>query len=237
EAGQVDEAVASYECSLALWERLVREYPDNANFRDNLARLDYNFGELLLERDAARARGRFEQAVEIFAAFLDPHGLDGEVPINFALSLNGKAQAEIALERFAEARQSLERARERLESLFAEHASRVYVQQGLAANHNLFGELDLRSGNAEEALSEFHRAGGLLEPLVAADPRAHRYRSQWATILRNTSQAQRKLHRIDEADASLRRAIDAIEAIVEQAPEVADYRELLASFRAELDCE
>jgi tetratricopeptide (TPR) repeat protein len=158
------EAQAVLRRSLALWEQLHREHPDNAFFERNIASGHNNLAEALIhagEFDAAEPDLRIALDISTALAAKDP--ADGELKAYQAVAQTHLARVWAWRRKNREARQALLAAIERFDALPEAVASDVTLSPYRALASYTLGQV---SDDRHEACRAFGRALEVLQPLA-----------------------------------------------------------------------
>lgn len=203
DAGQVEEAEASYRAALDDFRRLATDFPTRPEYRRELSR-SYNNLATLLQAD----RGRPLDALAVYAEAVPVlRGLAEEVPDepkplrDLAIATTNMGSAHMQLGQFEEAARRFEEAEglhDRLAERFGDVPDNVARRASLLAQRASL-EKELRRLDEAEAL--LGRARGLLDGLVAAHPDTLAYRSDRAGLLAVLGEVLARMGPARRADA------------------------------------
>jgi eukaryotic-like serine/threonine-protein kinase len=169
--GDRQDAVASFKESLAIRERLVREYPTVTRFRSDLALTYRNMGaQQRLLSQLVDAVDSWKKASALCERLVDENPDDIRLRIDLAWSLQGAAADLNRIDRFDEAMEVHERARSLYELLAKKKPSDTKIQQDLAACYNFMGRIQMQQGRPADALVWHERSRRIRDRLVRARP-------------------------------------------------------------------
>ncbi|MGP0062861.1 MAG: protein kinase domain-containing protein [Isosphaeraceae bacterium] len=144
-----------------------------------------------------------------YEEFLDQHGDDPALRAEQAAARSRAARITGEIGSPAQAVRRLQQAVALWEKLVAAQPGNPDDSEGLARTLNDLGLMLMRlQGRRDEALVAFRRAGGLLEPLVAADPTSGSRRHDLSLALQNIGQIRLEQGQPSEAIEALRKVLE-----------------------------
>ena len=224
------EAIELYRRCIPELEGLAAETPGFAGYRETLATVRQNLGNLLHETgDRAAAeheyRTALREALELAKRFPDVVKYQVQVAAdrqNLGILLRENGDVDGA-ER--EWRLSLEP----LEELNRRRPAAPEVRVRLAAGHESLGVLCSDLGRVDEAKSRQEEALRLRRELAAERPGEARYRSDLATAQMNMGVVLRSAGELRAAGSALTEAVRILQALSDENPAVVEHRALLAT--------
>jgi tetratricopeptide (TPR) repeat protein len=199
-----DEAVATLQEAVALWQALADSHPDVTRYRRDLGLSLSRLGGMLDNRgDRAGARAALEKAVRIQQELADAHPADAGLQDDLTHTLNrtalvlgelGKGPEEIAL---------MERALAVRQRLVWAYPAVSTFQINLARSHRLLGGCLARAGRASEAVAHYEQGRDLLKKLVKDHPAVTGFRFELAWVHNHLGRLYARQGRFAEAFAEL----------------------------------
>ena len=229
EIGSTTDAIRSYAESLAIRERLAREYPTVIAYQSDLAVSQNNIANLLMATgrlDEALASHRNALAISERLARTKP-----TVPANqseLALSYNNLGVHLDAMGHLAEAIESYRKAVAIRERLVRENPNVAEYQNDLAASHVNLGKLLSETGHPAEALESYRKAVAFRERLVHENPNNTRFQRGLALGHNNLSNLLSDVGRKAEALESHKKARAIRERLAHDNPTITEYQTDLA---------
>ena len=228
--GRRDEAKRKYEQAIALWEKLVAEFPTVPDYRRDLAGGYNNLGLLL--KDLGKRTGAEHQYRQGLALQQE---LAAEFPTvpdyrrDLASSHNNLGNLLVTLGKRAEAEEQYQSGLAIREKLAAEFPAVPDYRRDLASSHNNLGLLLANLGKSAKAEEQYRSSLAIREKLVADFPTVPDYRRDLARSHNNLGALLRDTGKRDEAEEQYRSSLAIREKLVAEFPTVPDYRSDLAS--------
>jgi serine/threonine protein kinase/tetratricopeptide (TPR) repeat protein len=206
-------------------QNLVRQIPDHLLAREIAARVHHFQGQLLLEeRNFEQARPLLVSAVEVFAELWEADSTQGEIALQYALTLNLLGSlanltqdVTVAEDHFYSAMDVFEQALEITDS----GSTRIRIRREFISTlTNLATMLDRLPDSGDEPLDFFREALTLAEELVEDDP-SLRNQDQLVVVLNNLASI---LDDPDESLALYQRASEIGRSVLRWAPQNRTYR-------------
>jgi tetratricopeptide (TPR) repeat protein len=227
--GQREEAVLGYREAIALYEKLMDDFPGVAQHRQNLALTYAQLGRVF--RDLAKQKERetaLRQALDLREKLAAEFPDEPEYRFDEASSHQDLGWLLDNQGKFAEAESSYRRALALYDQLLAASPTVAKYRRSMANTHQALGGLlgDQRKFAAAEAA---HREGvALSEKLVAEFPASPDYRARLARSHADLGVVFQRQGKPREAEASHRAALATWEKLAADFPAVPDYRSPLA---------
>jgi tetratricopeptide (TPR) repeat protein len=223
--GDDNAARRTYQRGIDLAERILRQKPEDNQYRRLLAAIHGNLARVFLElRDSPQAREAYHKALDLQKelARRNPEDLDFQNDLamtynNICFTVRGPHEAEPWHLQALEIRKHLvERAP--TSNFFRRNLARTYQNLGLA-------QRDL--GRPEDARKSFEESRRLLEQVVSEQPAVKDYQHDLGQILMILGNALAKQGRYDEAKALLQRSHGIFQRLHHASPGDASYEEAL----------
>jgi tetratricopeptide (TPR) repeat protein len=217
-----------YAAALATQNKLAERYKDRKEFRARLARYRNNQGILL------RALGKLDESGAILLdtiALLEPE-VNGPAPTpgarwQFARACNNVAGVYRATGGSSGAAAYLKRAERTLEGLVSEFPEAAAYRYELAAVLHNSGTLVPGGSHGipnDDVIKDFSRALALMKQLCDEAPENPSYNNRLATYQLSLNELSTDL---STAEASLRKTIDNLSALVRDYPDASEYQNTL----------
>jgi serine/threonine-protein kinase len=232
QAGQESEEAAAYQEARALYERLVADFPDEAEPTDGLARTVHNLAYLHHRTQAWEAAGQeYREALRLWGELLDRHPDVADYQVELVSVHNNLGNYLKDTGDPAGSLASYREALRRAASLAERYPDVPRYRAELATCHHNLGLSE--SGDREKALAQFQDALRLWRQLVERYPEVHSYQAGLARTLDSVAMVQKDRDR-EAALQSLREAQRLQVRLVERHPEVDSYRAELAGMKGNL---
>ncbi len=224
EIGRKSVAITSYEQARTVFVDLVQKYPDDENYRLDLARVHNDLGLLL--RDTGRGE---EELAELTAALELRERLASRNPnipeyqSDLAATYNNLGVSQRDRNRPKEAEKHFDLARDTLRQLLREHKGDIRYRAALAAALHNLGQLHAEQGAPDRSLAEYREARSLREGLHDKHQEVAAYRNDLAGTLIDIAVLVRDTDRA-EALRCGEKAQTLSAALEKEFPEVAEYR-------------
>jgi serine/threonine-protein kinase len=213
--GRSAEALASYDRSRAIAERIAVEHPELPIEQDLGKTLD-NRGNVLSDLGRrADAMESYQRALAVYERLAAAEPTNAGYQVNVASVSHNIGVEHAKARRAAEALADFDRARAIRERLAAAHPTVSEYQNLLAQSYKNIGVLNADTNHPAEALRAFERARQIQVRLVAENPTVTQFQSDLANTLtligrlhRRTGQPDKALASYAEAGAILTRLVD-----------------------------
>ena len=183
EIGSIPDAIRSYSESIAIRERLARDYPTGTPYRWFLAHSHNNIGILQLATGhTTEALESYRQALAIRERLARDHPTSAAPQNELAASHNNIGILLSTTGQTAEALESHRRALAIWERLVRDHPTATSYQNDLARSYHSIGGLLNTTGHPVEALESSKRALAIREQLAREHPTVTAYQSDLARI-------------------------------------------------------
>ena len=223
--GRRDEAKRKYEQAIALWEKLVAEFPTVPDYRRDLAGGYNNLGLLL--KDLGKRTGAEHQYRQGLALQQE---LAAEFPTvpdyrrDLASSHNNLGNLLVTLGKRAEAEEQYQSGLAIREKLAAEFPAVPDYRRDLASSHNNLGLLLANLGKSAKAEEQYRSSLAIREKLVADFPTVPDYRRDLARSHNNLGALLRDTGKRDEAEEQYRSSLAIREKLAAEFPAVPNHR-------------
>jgi serine/threonine protein kinase len=225
---------ATYRASLAIYEKLVADHPDNAGYRIGQARCLRNFGPVLANaKRTAEAETVYRKAL----ALLEIKGSDDRAPEDArdrASVLNNLGELQLECLRWQAGEESLRSAMAIFENLAARKGSTFDDRHLLAIAQNNLGDLLVKRERFAEAAPLLASALQQFEKLVAEAPRSIDCQSHFGIVLAGHAKLLDVTSRPADARASCLAAIEHQRQAVLLSKNQPAFRQLLGEHLLEL---
>jgi serine/threonine protein kinase/tetratricopeptide (TPR) repeat protein len=181
EVGDQQDGLKAHEDSLAIWEGLTRDEPDNPRYQRGLATIHDCRGNFLWATgQPAGARRAYESALAIWRRLADDHPTVTQFQRDLAISHNDLGILLGATGQPAEARRAYEAALAIQRKLAEGHPTVTQYQRDLANSHNDLGILLGATGQPAEAREAFESALAIRRKLAEDHPTITQYQGELA---------------------------------------------------------
>jgi serine/threonine protein kinase/tetratricopeptide (TPR) repeat protein len=226
---QYAESEAALERSRQLFAALVADFPDQADYRKDLADLD------VVLASAQRGAGKHQAAADSNRRALAAYGqLAAKFPDTPAVRMSwASAYTELGLllmdlRRLAEAETAHDQAMALFERLVAEFPAAPEYRHELAQTYGNRARVFEATSRAARAETDLGEARAIQERLIDEFPRHPQYRRATALTCETLGVLQTRLGRRGPAEESFRRALRMRKQLAAQYPAVIVYRQELA---------
>ena len=226
--GRNEEARTGYRTAVDIRQKLVEQFPDVQQYRQDLANSHNNLAIVL------RTLGKPEEShAEYDAALVIQKNLVEQFPAVHAYReklANSHGNLGILLQdggKFDAASAEYQAALDIREKLVEQSPTEPVYRQHLANDHNSLGNLLKERGQFEEARAKFQTASEILKRLVDQFPIIPVYQQELAHSRGNLGIVLGLLEKPEEALAEHQVAHDILKQLVQQFPIVRDYQESL----------
>jgi tetratricopeptide (TPR) repeat protein len=227
---QGEKARESYAQAIALQEALVREYPDRASYKKDLASSHNWLGELLREsgRPLAEAEPHYRKALDLQQALFSQGGRDVGLQKDLARSHYNVAISQLDRGQFPGAETHLEEALSLLDQLRAQEPGPELTLESARCLINR-GVLHKERHNFARARVDYEEAVRLLEDLKKQGRFRAVYRRDLAVTLHNLGNLFHETGDQARAAETLDRAAQTLRRLSEDFPDRPSYRKKLAN--------
>jgi serine/threonine protein kinase/tetratricopeptide (TPR) repeat protein len=233
--GDQQNALAGYEESLAIWQKLAEANPAVAEYQNDLAKIHNSIGVLLRETGKpAEALKAYERALAIYQELADANP-------TVTSYQNGQAVSHLHIgllfsttRKPAKALEAYERALAIQQKLVDANPTVTVYQSNLAIIHNNSGIVLRDTGKLGEALNAYEKALGIQQQLANANPSVTAYQSNLAASHHNIGQFFHDTGKPTEALKAYRRALAIRQQLVDANPTVSEYQRDLAKIHNNL---
>jgi len=228
--GRRDEAKRKYEQAIALWEKLVTEFPAVPDYRRQLAGGYNNLGLLLKDLGKrAEAEEQYRRGLALQQELAAELPAVPEYRSELAASHNNLGNLLVIFGKRAEAEEQYRSGLTIREKLAAEFPAVPNYRSDLASSHNNLGMLLASLGRSSEAEKQYRNALAIREKLVAEFPALPEYRRELARSHNNVGSLLKDLGKRAEAEEQYRSGLAIREKLAAEFPAVLDYRSDLAA--------
>ncbi len=229
EIGDKQDAIKSYEQSIAILTPLVDTNPTVTEFQSDLAKCHHNIGSLLSETGKpGEALVAYEKSREIRERLVEANPTVTKFQNDLAASHNNIGTLLSETGKPGEALAAFERAREIRERLVAANPTVTDFQSGLAMSHNNIGVQLRLTGKPGEALAAYEKAREIRERLVEANPTVTKFQNDLATSHHNIGSLLKETGKPGEALAACEKAREIRERLMAANPTDTDFQSDLA---------
>jgi serine/threonine-protein kinase len=229
EIGDIQDGLTSHVESLAIWEKLMREHPENADYQWQAATIQYCRGTML------RTTGRLNESLELYArAQTILEQLVREHPsviqysndlavgyLNIGILKSATGHPDEALESYSKALAIHER-------LARENPHVIRLQRNLAKSHFHFGGIEGATGHRVEAMESYRQALTIQERLVRENSSDTQFQSDIALTLNTIGSLHREMGQPDKALGSHQNALAIQRRLAGENPSVTHFQSDLA---------
>ncbi len=234
EIGDKEDSLRGHAESQAIWERLTRDHPQNAEFQAGLAKIYFCQGKLLGETGRpAEAKKSYESAVAIYEKLINADPSDAYLQKQFALS---QVRSGLLLEdsgKPIEAIKAYESAVAIFENLIKANPTNLNdhlnYQSDLAGTYMNVGALQMNAGKPAESLKSYGRALAIQKKLAQEFPEVTESQSSLAGTLTNMGTLQASTGKSVEAMKSFESALAIWRKLTDVHPTVTEFQNSLAS--------
>jgi tetratricopeptide (TPR) repeat protein len=203
------EAEQSYAQAVKVWDRLTREYPDVIEYRNSLAQVYHELGMLYDDKVDKWTESR--QAYETALAIREQLAHDSQDRAQYRDDLAWTYHNLSSILERAGAKDEAESFRVKAlaarEKLAQDHPEVLKYAVGLAASYAASGNRKNGRGEWADAIDDYSRAVGILEPIDQVDPPADS-RETLLDVLCRRAEALTRLKRHTDAIADWEKSLD-----------------------------
>jgi tetratricopeptide (TPR) repeat protein len=233
--GRIEAALASYQKSLVIVERLVQAVPSNPNWQRELGIAHSRLGGVYQSqgrRDAALAS--FQKSLAIIEQLVQ----DDTSKISFQRDL-GIAHSRLGDMYKSQGRRdaafaSFQKYLAIIEQLVQKDPSNTSWQRDLSAGHSRLGDVYTSQGKHDEALASFQKNLAIIEQLVQDDPSNTDWQREHGVAYGSLGNVFNSQGKHDEALASVQKFLAIIERLVQAYPSNAELQHDLGAAHSKL---
>ena len=171
EIGDKEDAMRAYQESLAIRQRLARDFPANTEFQRALAAVHTNIAGVEAQTgQVAKGLESLSRSRAILSRLVQENPSDFGLEHDLARSHNAIGALEKDLGRLSDAEKSYELARDILDRLAREHPDDAGTAAALAGSYYNMGLLQMDAGRPADALRSYKQACVLRERLARQSP-------------------------------------------------------------------
>ncbi|MCI0639460.1 MAG: serine/threonine-protein kinase, partial [Gemmataceae bacterium] len=228
-------AIEHYQQAVAIFEELVRDWPDVCAYQYDLGKSFNNLGFACSEvNQTGEAEAAYRRALELFEKLAAEDSTDPDFSKGVAATCNNLALLYRARKEDAKAEEAHEKALSIRRGLAIAHSSVAEFQHDLAATLNNLGILFRSTRRADKAEEAFKEALDVRKRLALAHPKSAKYQHDLANSYNSLGLLCSTTDRFVEADDHLKNAKAIWEQLVRDHPRVVEYQNGLASNHANL---
>jgi tetratricopeptide (TPR) repeat protein len=228
--GDHSSAVTGYRQSEALIEQLAGEYPDEAEYRQKLARTEGNLGvELAKLGKEAEAETAFLQGIRLRTKLAEQFPKELKYRLELANNYTDLGHLRELRRKYAEAEAAYNQALELKEKLAVEasDASRYHLERAITLSH--MGQLLRKQAKYAESEKVYRQALNIQQEQLKGATPTTKDRQWLAGSFSGLGIALAELGREEEAATAFRRSLEVQKGLTEDFPNVIEHRQALAS--------
>jgi tetratricopeptide (TPR) repeat protein len=218
------EAEASLREAIALQQKLVRDFPNISQYKNDLARSQFNVADLQARAEQfALAATAYQEAVNLWKELTAIHPAVQDFRINLAEAYSSLASTLASLKQFEPAEVAAQGAIKIKEELARKHPDIPTYQNDLARGHLALGDVQRAAGQANRAGSAYQEALRILDKLTQDRPGVPQYQGDRARAWNNLGLAYADDKQTDEAEKAFQQARALWETLQREQPQVAEW--------------
>jgi serine/threonine protein kinase/tetratricopeptide (TPR) repeat protein len=228
--GRFADAMSEFQQALPMLQELVKQFPDRAKYKQGLANIHANQGNVLraLSRHQ-EALNEYQKARDLQQKLAELYSSDSNYQHALAITCTNLAALLSDLGKRDQALREYEQARD-IELKLVERFPEVPVyQEFLASNYDGLGSLFNELGDSENARTQLEKALDIGRKLVEKLPDKPEYQLELATTHHNLGVLLEGLKRLEQAYTEYGHVRDMLHKLSEQFPSVPEYQSRLAS--------
>jgi tetratricopeptide (TPR) repeat protein len=219
EAGDLKEAEARFEESLAIARKLARDNPRSATAQRNLGISLSNRGTAALKAgDVDEARARFEESLRIASELANDNPTSARARRELGAILERLGTIAVQAGHLEEAEARLEASLRIARELAKDAPTSTEAQRHLGVSLERLGELAIEAGDLEYAKGRFEEALGILEKLARETPTSAAVQRELAIARSNLGDVASKARNLKRAKAWFGEALGAFEKLARDNP-------------------
>jgi serine/threonine protein kinase/tetratricopeptide (TPR) repeat protein len=223
------DAVAGFRQAEALLEQLAAEFPQEAEYREKLARTESNLGvELARLGYQADAETAFLRGIALRTQLTDDFPKELDYRLELANIYNNLGYLRELQHNYAAAEQNYRLALDLKQQLVADAGDRPRFRVELSAGLSALGRLLARQEKYGESEKVFRQAVRAQEEQIGKGPATATDRQKLATCYSGLGIALTYLKRPEEAETALRKALEVRRKLADDFPGVLEHRQNLA---------
>jgi serine/threonine protein kinase/tetratricopeptide (TPR) repeat protein len=228
--GELGDAVAGYRQAESLLEQLAAEFPEEAEYRQKLARAENNLGNDLLKLgNHADAETAFLRGIALRTKLADEFPDDLGYRLDLANNYHDFGFLRERQQNYAEAEENYRHALDLDEKLVAQAGDQPRYHQQLSRGLSVLGHVLRLQEKHVESERLLRQAVKAQEEYNGKGPATARDRKWLADSYIAFGIALAELKRVSEAETALRQGLEVRKKLVEDFPSVLEYREALAN--------
>jgi len=220
---------ALLEKAAAFYEKFLEERGDDPALREEAARAYSRLGLINMRLNRIpESEAAYRKALAMHTALAEE--APGEPRYRRLMAsdlLGGLAHLYLSGNRFAEAQEVLQRARQILEPLAAEHTDAIEYQVALADCDNNLGSLWMSTGHLDQAEEAFGNSLRIRDRLARERPAVVQFRNKLAASHNNLARVYQNSKRTDRAEAEFKEAVALWDGLLHDNPAASEYRRAL----------
>ncbi|HEV2949528.1 MAG TPA: serine/threonine-protein kinase, partial [Gemmataceae bacterium] len=227
--GQNVEAEINSRKSVSLLEDLVKEYPKNPDYREELARSLNNSGRFLMALNQyEEADQAFSKAQDLWQEFL-ANKPDPKYSFGLADAYHNRGVVRLLASRYQQAEPFYRHALELREKLVEEFPTNEEYLGRLALTYTGLGPVLGETGRLDEGVQTCLKAIEYQTQLVRASPESGDYREELASSYFNLARIYQRKGSLPDADEATKKAFQVQEELVADFPSIPGFRDQLAA--------
>jgi tetratricopeptide (TPR) repeat protein len=233
--GEPPAAVAGYRQAEALLEQLADQFPNEAEYRQKLARTEGNLGiELAKQRKEAEAETAFRKGIALRTQLAEHFPTERPNRLDLANNTTDLGYLRELQHREAEAEEFYRQAQDLKAQLVAEAGDVPLYHLEWALTRAKMGNLLRIQGKYDESEKAFREALKVQQEQLDKGPTTPRNRNTLAASYHGLGIALAELKREDDAEKVFRQALEIRQKLTADFPRVLEYRRELAGCYSDL---
>jgi serine/threonine-protein kinase len=226
------EAADAYQQAREIFKQLSADYPDVPDYRDELAGVLHQLGNMYQKtRRAAEARSTYQEALHIRQSLVNDYPSIARYQGHLGRTIFQCALQACILGQAKEAEATYKQAQRIFEQLAKEEPTNADYQEALANTFFNLGVLSLTANPRQykTARENYENALPIYENLHRQEPQKPEYQSALARTLHQLGSVYRDTRQLDRADEAYRKASTLAERLFRDHPDVPGHRLNLAT--------
>jgi tetratricopeptide (TPR) repeat protein len=230
--GDQKQALAGYQQSQAIFQRLASDNASVPEYRQEQARSHFGSGAVLSDLgNKEQAAAEHRHALAILQALTAEFPADPSYRSELAANHHNLGIVLQGMGNYADAAEAYRQAIDLRQALAAENPAVPQHRLGLSQSHNNLGTTFHRLGKHADATSEYRQAIPLQSSLASEFPQVPEYRHSLAQTHLNLGTLLAQLRQWTEAEEAFDEALRRQQQLAADFPKVPAYRSLLAAIR------
>jgi tetratricopeptide (TPR) repeat protein len=218
------EVQASLAEAITMQKKLVGEFPNVSQYKNDLARSCFNLGDSQLRSSQGpRAAGSYEEAAKLWKDLVSLHPTVQDFRINLAEAHSALAGVHGALRDFDKAAAAAQEAIALKEQLATKHDDVPTYQNDLARGHSALADVHRAAGQAAKAENAYQDALRILDKLAKDHPGVPQYEGDRARTLNNLGLLYVNDKQRDKGESTFEKARDIWQKLHQAQPEVMEW--------------